>query len=106
MNAEFYYKEEFPLELRIKINNINELRLLESLFFNIQHEGARNWKRYTEVYTKLDSSQFDDENFPRAVYTKIYNTLAEIRKKHESKDVLQGDLAEGAENRSTEQGGT
>lgn len=32
MKAEMYYKEEFPLELRITIENINDLRYLQMLF--------------------------------------------------------------------------
>ncbi len=95
MKAHFHYKEEFPLEVRITLDNIEELKLLYTMFeHNVRHELSI-WEGYAKGQVGIKNPKFDIIDAEEQ--KEVTKTLAEVYKDHESRDVLSGDIPEGTE---------
>jgi hypothetical protein len=115
MKTNFYYKENFPLEIRFTLENIEELGLFLALFHNLTNgnEDTDSVKAKIDVYERLRSWDSYMKSLSKSFKWKenylydgleindlleFYKQLAEVYRDHESRDVLPGDIPEGTEN--------
>ena len=107
MKAEFYYKEEFPLELRITIEEIADLVLLRGMFLNAKDQsGVKGWAAYIGGSTVNDKKGADDMleivrdlgKNTADIYEEVNNVYVDQRRKEDDRRIpLQGEMAEGTE---------